>query len=115
MKYSHIAVIAMAVALFCCSPGGKEIDTPISGEITIAADESLRPLVEAEIETFEGIYVRAKINCNYLPEADAIDALMKDSARLAVVTRRFTAEEKQYFKDIKITPVEFDIAYSGIA
>ncbi len=115
MKKSIMAITALAITLCCCNSSDKNLDTPISGEIDIAADESLRPLVEAEVATFEGIYVRAKLNCDYLPEADAIDALMKDSARLAVVTRRFTKEEKEYFKRIKITPTEYDIAYSGIA
>jgi phosphate transport system substrate-binding protein len=40
---------------------------------------------------------------------------MSDSVRLAVVTRRFTQEEKDYFKKIKITPTELDVAISAVA
>ncbi|HEX8038611.1 MAG TPA: substrate-binding domain-containing protein [Chryseosolibacter sp.] len=40
---------------------------------------------------------------------------MKDSVRLAVVTRRFTQEEKNYYKSIKITPTELDVAVSAVA
>ncbi len=94
---------------------GKVLDTPTSGFIKIAIDESLRPLIDAEVNTFEGIYTRADIESFYFPEADAIDALMKDSVRLAVVTRKFTNEEKDYFKQIKITPTELDVAISAIA
>jgi phosphate transport system substrate-binding protein len=116
MKTNYLLVIVVAVLMLACNqPSGKHLDTPISGSIKIAADESLRPIVEAELQTFEGIYLKANIDCDYLSESDAVDALMKDSARLAVVTRRFTEEEKKYFRAIKITPVEFDVAISGIA
>jgi phosphate transport system substrate-binding protein len=94
---------------------GRILDTPTSGFIKIAVDESLRPLLEAEISTFEALYTRADIETYYYPEAEAIDALLKDSVRLAVVTRRFTEEEKNYFKDIKITPTELDVALSAVA
>ena len=94
---------------------GRVLDSPTAGAISIAVDESLRPLMEAEVSTFEGLYTRADIEALYVPEADAIDALMKDSVRLAVVTRKFTAEEKAYFKNIKITPTELDIAISAVA
>jgi phosphate transport system substrate-binding protein len=78
-------------------------------------DESLKPLIEAEVETFEGLYPKADIEALYYPEVDAIDALMSDSVRVAVVTRRFTAEEKEYFKNIRITPTELDVAISAVA
>lgn len=94
---------------------GKVLDTATSGSISIAVAESLRPLLEAEVSTFEALYRRAHLNPRYLPEAEAVDALMNDSVRLAVVTRRFTEEEKEYFKTIKITPTELDVAISAIA
>ena len=94
---------------------GKLLDTPTSGFIKIAIDESLRPLIDAEVNTFEALYTRADIESLYFPEADAIDALIKDSVRLAVVTRKFTNEEKDYFKQLKITPTELDVAISAIA
>lgn len=94
---------------------GRILDTPTSGFIKIAIDESLRPLMDAEVSVFEALYKRADIESLYFAEADAIDALMSDSVRLAVVTRRFTDEEKDYFKKIKITPTELDVAISAVA
>ncbi|MEX1239596.1 MAG: substrate-binding domain-containing protein [Cyclobacteriaceae bacterium] len=94
---------------------GRVLDTPTTGFIRISIDESLRPLVETELNTFEALYTRADIEPFYYPEAQAIDALMMDSVRIAVVTRKFTKEEKDYFKDIKITPTELDVALSAVA
>jgi phosphate transport system substrate-binding protein len=111
-------IVAAVVFVTACTDrdkNGKPLDTPTTGFIKIAADESLRPLIDAEVNTFEGIYTKADLECKYGSESDVIEALLKDSARLAIVTRRFTAEEKKYFQDIKITPTEVDVAISGIA
>ena len=94
---------------------GRILDTPTSGFLEIAIDESLRPLMDAEVNVFEALYKHADNKSSYYPEAEAIDALMSDSVRLAVVTRRFTQEEKDYFKKIKITPTELDVAISAVA
>ena len=113
-----LLIVLITSALWQCrdrDKHGRLLDTPTSGSIKIAVDESLRPLLEAEIATFEALYQRADIGVSYYPEAEAIDALMSDSVRLAVVTRRFTKEEKEYFKKITITPTELDVAISAVA
>lgn len=121
MKYLKRLLI-FSVSFFVLLSGCRErdkdariLDTPTSGSIKIAIDESLRPLMDAEVEVFEALYKRADIESLYFAEADAIDALLKDSVRLAIVTRRFTKEEKDYFKEIKITPKELDVAISAVA
>jgi phosphate transport system substrate-binding protein len=118
MRSLKFITIVLAALVITCTPrdkNGKPLDTPTSGFIKVAADESLRPLVETELATFEGIYTHASIDCQYASEADVIDALLKDSIRLCVVTRKFTKEEKAYFERVKITPTEVDVAISGVA
>lgn len=110
-----LCAILLIVACRQRDKDGNILDTPTSGTINIAVDESLRPLFDAEISTFEALYRRANLNEFYYPEAEAVDALMNDSVRLAVVTRKFTKEEKEYFKKIKITPTELDVAISAVA
>lgn len=119
-SFKKSALFPLAVLLFIAAckdrdKQGRVLDTPTSGFVKIAIDESLRPLLDAELNTFEALYTRADIEPYYYPEAEAIDALMMDSVRLAVVTRRFTEEEKKYFKNIKITPTELDVALSAVA
>lgn len=118
MKKAIVFSVAALLLLTGCrdrDKHGRPLDTPTTGFIKIAVDESLRPLLEAEVSTFEALYQHADIEPVYYPEAEAIDALMKDSVRLAVVTRRFTPEEKKYFRDIRITPTELDVAISAVA
>ena len=56
-----LASIAILFLFFSCKDtdkNGKLLDTPTSGATTIAADESLRPLVEAEVEVFNSMHLK---------------------------------------------------------
>jgi phosphate transport system substrate-binding protein len=110
-----LSLIMVVMILTTCSRPEKPLDTPTSGSIKISCDETLRPIVETELNTFEGIYTKAKINCEYGAEADAIDLLLKDSVRLVIATRHLTPEEKNYFDEIKVPISQVDVATSGIA
>jgi phosphate transport system substrate-binding protein len=77
---------------------GKIVDTTTSGELTIAVDEALKPLIEAEIKTFNALYQRAKVTAIYTSEEQAIDTLLKDSVRLAIVARTLMPEEEAIVK-----------------
>jgi len=110
-------VVILAFLMGCTDRDkqGKLLDTPTSGTITIAADEALKPLVDAEIAAFEGIYQNAHINVIYTSEVDAIDALLADSARLAFVTRKLEENEEKSLLNQIITPRQLVLAKDGIA
>lgn len=93
----------------------EKLDTTTSGEITIACDESLQPIIEAEEAVFESLYPEAKINVVYLSEYDAIQYLLADSARLAIVTRDLNAAEKDALKAQKnITSHFHKLGYDAV-
>jgi phosphate transport system substrate-binding protein len=96
---------------------GKPVDTPTTGKITIVADESLKPIVEAEVETFNALHKDAHISVIYLPEAEAISAMLNyDTIRMAIATRKLTKEERSFLMErTKIRAREEDMAGSGIA
>ncbi len=94
---------------------GNILDNPTSGSIKIAVDESLRPLIEAEVDTFQGSYHNAFIHAVYTSEAEAMERLLKDSVRLAIVTRKLTDDEMQVFNQVKIIPAQVKVAYDGVA
>jgi phosphate transport system substrate-binding protein len=78
---------------------GKSLkETTTSGSITIAADESLMPIVEAEVKAFENKYKHAKIKVLYGSETFAVNKVLYDTCRLAIVGRKFTDEELQILK-----------------
>jgi len=110
-------VVAMALLTSCTERDkhGKVLDTPSSGTITVTVDESLKPLIDPEIVAFEGNYRNAHINVIYTSESEAIDALLIDSARLSIVTRRLAATEEKSLTDQQIKCRQLTVATSGIA
>jgi len=117
MRYFQLAFIGLLAVGTACDRGktSKQDDGTTYGKIQIAVDESLRPLMDAEVDTFEGIYTQASIGVKYLSEAEAIDLLIKDSVRLAVVTRYLTPEEINAFKAQVIEPKQMAVAIEGVA
>ncbi|MGE5353051.1 MAG: PstS family phosphate ABC transporter substrate-binding protein [Acidobacteriota bacterium] len=111
-----IPVIFILSFLFGCrSENPKESDTPTTGEITISVDETFKPVIDSQIDTFEKIYQYAKIKVNYRPEAETMADLLSDSARLVILTRKFTKEEQSYFEKREIVPIVRKITYDAIA
>lgn len=104
----------MGALASCNNNAPKHNDTSTSGTITIAVDESLKPIIEAEREVFEALYPKAKLNMVYTNEYDAIALLGKDSARIAIVSRELLPEEKAPFDKRKIVPRNVVIGYDAI-
>lgn len=77
-------------------------ESTTAGDITIVVDETLKPIIQAEIDNFEFLYENAKITPVYLPGEAAIEALLaEDSLRLVVATRELNYDERMYLKDQK--------------
>ncbi len=118
MKKINIKNLLYAMTLVFASCGGgntQNSDTATSGTITVAADESLKPIVEAQQAVFESIYPDAHLNIVYTNEYDAIQMVADDSARIAIITREMLPEEKAKLDAVKITPRYSPFAYDAIA
>jgi len=111
-------IIGLVAVVTACRNKGKDgqyLDSPTLGEISISVDESLYPVIDAEIPTFQALYPGTKINAHYVPENFAIEQLMHDSVRLAVITRTLTADELKYFEQHKLQITNVPIAADAIA
>lgn len=110
-------LIVMLAFISACRHKPKDglTDTYTSGVIAIAADESFRPIVQEEIDVFEGLFPLAGIVPRYVTEVEAINLLLKDSLRLAITSRRLTPEEMSSFNSRKFFPQEIKIATDGLA
>jgi len=107
------SVILLSVS--CQNRSQKHRDTPTSGLITIAVDETFGPIVQNEIDVFENIYQAATIIGIPCPEVSAFNGLLKDSVRMIIAARPLKKEETDYFKSINIFPKEVRIATDAIA
>jgi phosphate transport system substrate-binding protein len=109
-----IIAVCTAIVFSQCSSQEKQ-DLPNDGEITIAADESLQPIVEAEIMAYNAHYPKAKINVIYMPEQKAMSQMMNDSVNIAIVTREATAGEQAVYTSNNIPYLPAKMALDGVA
>lgn len=90
-------------------------DTPTTGKVSIAVDETFKPIVEAELSVFHAVYKFANIHPEYATENAAVNMLLHDSVRLAILSRPLNAYEKKYLNSRKFFPKEVPVAIDGIA
>lgn len=112
-----LPVCCIAILLAACSNSHspKYNDTSTSGEITVAVDESLKPIIDAEKEVFEALYPEAKVHIIYTNESDAVNLLTSDSSRIAIITRDLLPDEKAVFEKRKLFPKSYIVGYDAIA
>lgn len=116
MKLFSLFILLALLACGCrFFKGDPYRNTPVSGAARIAVDETLRPVVEAEIGVFNAVYGYAEIRVDYLPGNEALRLLLEDSVQLAVVSRRLSPEEISLVNRRKLYPKELRVASDAIA
>ncbi len=113
VRYWFLGLFALLI--FGCVPSEQKLDNPGSGEITISADESFKPIVDALTNAYEGIYPNAHFIVNYKPEQNAILQLLQDSARIVFATRELNEKEKEIIRKQKGFQKAQHIATDGLA
>lgn len=118
-KYGKIVGLVVFVFLFamCNQKNKNEADneTILKGSIDITVDETIKPIVEDMVAVFEGTYYDAKISLKPKSEAELINDLLNQKAKVAVTTRDLTQEEKTRFEKSKINPRVTPFATDAIA
>jgi phosphate transport system substrate-binding protein len=110
-----ICIICFFIIISCSqNQNGEPEDTPTSGKINISVDETFKPIIDTEISIFQSIYKYSQINVFYKSEGNAFQDLLNDSARIIIVTRELTSQEKKHFEDIKLFPRVTKIAYDAV-
>ncbi|QHV98424.1 PstS family phosphate ABC transporter substrate-binding protein [Spirosoma endbachense] len=105
----------LLLGLLSCDSGKPPLDNPSRGSIVIAADESFRPLVTQLTSAYSGIYPDAHFKVIYKPEQEAINLMLKDSARIAFTTRMLSTNEKAVLNQRKIVGSTTKLATDGVA
>ena len=116
-KQSFIVIVIFLTSLISgCHRVRKAIpDSMVTGQTTIAADEALLPFMNAELDVFHGMYNFATVNCKFVSEYDAINLLLQEKIRLALVTRPLNQKEIDFFQSKAIRPESILLAYDAIA
>lgn len=117
MHKAVLYLLPLCLLLSACrrGNGGAPTDTPTTGEITIAADESFRPLVEAQVDVFQSDYKYTTITPVWRPENEAIRDLLEGKVRLVIVSRELTEAEKDVLRQQKLIPKNpLKVAVDGV-
>ena len=101
--------------LLRCTSSNSDLDNPRQGSITIAADESFKPLVNSLTSAYEGIYPNTHFKVDYKPEQEAIRQLLNDSARIIFATRQLNEKELEIIRKQKGSQKFQHIATDGLA
>jgi phosphate transport system substrate-binding protein len=110
-----LAVASMAFMVSCNSGPKVPPESPTRGNIKIIADESFKPLIDAEVSTFVQLYGNAKIKAAYKPEVDVINDFMNDSVKVIVTSRKLTEDQIQYLRDTLVIARTITFAYDALA
>lgn len=114
-------IVLLCFTLFLVSCGnnrnGSKVqkDTPTSGFIRIAADESLAPVINAELEVFLATYLEAHIQPIFKGETEVMKRMVADSVHSVILARNLNKEEKDFFTQKNLVPKETKIAIDAIA
>lgn len=112
---SFLLIFFSVVYISCNNNPGKELDTPVSGEINIDADESYQPLISAEMDVFHALYKRAKVHTKYTDENTAVNDLLNDSVKTIIINRTLTKNETAALEQKGITPRVTKLAIDAVA
>ena len=121
MKNFSVTNFFILFCFFCLLSSCKKSDdsktekeTILNGSVTILVDETIKPIVEDQVEVFESIYP-AKILMDVKSEKEVVRSLINDSSSIAVLSRKLTVAEHKIFDNKKIIPKITFFATDGIA
>ena len=91
-------------------------DTREKGVINISADESFKPVIDAQVQVYEADHPDAKLKVHYKPEADCLNDLTTDSVRMIIVAKRINYDEINFLQDsLRTATSQMMMAYDAIA
>jgi phosphate transport system substrate-binding protein len=113
-------VLLMLTALLAfqgCKNRGTPVlkETPTSGNITIGSDESFKPIIDAEIDTFTALYQYAEIKPVYKPENELVAWFLNDSVKVIVSSWVPSDDQRKVLLDMQTVVRTTVVAYDALA
>lgn len=112
-----LLIVAAIAILASCKPKGTANlkETPTSGNIRIASDDSFKPIIDAEIDTFTALYKYATIKPLYKPENELVAFFLSDSVKVIVSAWAPTEEQRKVLLDLQTVVRTTVVAYDALA
>ena len=109
---AFIAIVSLIAITINCNKKTEQ-ETILKGNVSVFVDESLRPIIDEQVEIFESRY-DGKIQLISKSENEIIQGLVKDTTKIAVLTRQLTNEEQKVFASRKNFPKQTHFASDAI-
>jgi phosphate transport system substrate-binding protein len=113
MRLSSLFILFLFIAA-CNKLNTTNQETILKGKATLLVDETIKPIMEDQIEIFENRY-EARIKLDARSENEVIQSLVKDTSSIAVLARKLNDDEMKVFASRKIIPKTTPIAIDAIA
>jgi phosphate transport system substrate-binding protein len=114
IAYRFFSFLLLALFVITCNQKTDKKESMLEGNITLLVDESLLPVIQDQVQIFESQY-NAKLKLDPKSEAEVLQILANDTARVAILARDLTAQEVDVFTSKKITPRITKFATDAIA
>ena len=114
-RWSVLLLVVCSLLATSCDDTPKHPDTPSSGAIDISADETYRTVIEEQKKIFDSSFPNAKVTIHYKPEAECFKDYFENKARLILVTRELTADEKKIAEEKQFYPTSVGLAKDAVA
>jgi phosphate transport system substrate-binding protein len=110
-------VLCFVLSLISCQRKTPYVppESPTSGNIRIEADESFRPIVEAELSVFSSLYRNARIIPAFKPEKDIISDFLNDSVDIFVTAWAPSEELKKKLLETQVVANAITVAHDALA
>ena len=116
MKWNKWYLLVILFVFTGCHQAKNNVpQSMLTGEAVIAADESLLPMINAEIDVFHSLYNYSSIDCKFVSEYEAINFLLQEKTRLVILSRTFNQEETKYLQSKNLLPEAIPIGYDAVA
>ena len=107
-------VLSFSLIGLSCDDTPQHPDTLSSGTIDVSADETYRTVIEQHSKVFDSSFPNAKVNIHYKPEAECFKDYFDNKARLILVTRELTPNEKAVAEQKKFVPSSVLLAKDAV-
>ena len=118
-RFNFIILIIFGLLTASCGQKSGKKAAPeegfAAGKIRIIADESFEPVVTAEETVFESLFPDATLDIAFRSENELLNIFLNDSARVAIMSRELTKEERKVLDDRKLPPVYSRFAVDAVA
>lgn len=109
-----VFIFLTGTLFFCNKKTDNNEETILKGNTKILVDETLKPIIEDQVQVFESEY-KAKITLVSKSEAEVLQDLLKDSIQIAILSRKLSKEDSLRFIRKKRFPKQTPFATDAIA